>query len=153
MALHHPDTPADRAAWARLWDIVRTPWERTAELAEFLGVGRTTIVEWSPGGRHEGAGPWCLIRLALRRTARKYPAAVPVLVARLAEELLDVRGRWVPEDAEPVGPYADESADVTVAHGELTAAIRRGDRVAVLAAARRLVEEAEEAARAAVGQA
>jgi hypothetical protein len=66
MALQHADTAADRAAWARLWDRTREPWERTAELADFLGVGRTTVVEWCPGGRHAGNGPWSLLRLALR---------------------------------------------------------------------------------------
>lgn len=154
MPLQHAETPADRDAWARLWGFVRDPWERDADLAEFLGVGRSTIVEWSPGGRNVGHGPWSLLRLALRRTARRYPASVPSLVQALARELLDAEGRWVPEAAAAtVGPYAEESADVVDSLAELRGEVRSGDRDRIVAAARKLVEQAEEAARAACAEA
>ena len=125
MALQHAVTPADRAAWARLWDAVAGPWDRLADLAEFLGVGRTTVQEWLPEGRNAGSGTWPLLRKALRRTARKHPAAVPELVRLLASELLDVEGRWVPA-ARPESDldWSEESDDVDIARGDLARAMR-----------------------------
>ena len=154
MAARYADTPADRAAWARLWDLVSAPWERLADLAEFLGVGRTTVISWGPGGDTPGAGPWCLLRIALRRTARRYPEAVPSLVEGLAGELLDVRGRWTPETTHVVGSWRDESDDVLDAHAALVRLVRSGaPHAQVVAAARELVVQAEELAQAAPAEA
>jgi hypothetical protein len=156
MALQHAVTPADRAAWARLWDAVAGPWDRLADLAEFLGVGRTTVQEWLPEGRNAGSGTWPLLRKALRRTARKHPDAVPELVRLLASELLDVEGRWVPA-ARPESDldWSDEADDVDVARGDLTRAMR--DAVAgptlIETLADRLERETHEAAEAARQQA
>jgi len=146
----YDQTEADRAAWARLWDMAREPWDRVQGLADYVGVSRTTVVEWCPGGRHPGSGPWCLLRRALRRTAQLYPAAVPRLVEGLIAELLDVHGRWVPTALDDVGDYRDESGDVSIALGRLTEAVRAGDVATIQACARALVNESEEAAQSAV---
>jgi hypothetical protein len=149
MPTQHPETPADRLAWARLWAVVTGPWERLADLAAILGVGRTTVLEWGPEGRHVGSGPWPMLRQALRRTARAYPAEVPRLVQALAAELLDVEGTWSPLGA-PTADYRDESDDVVDALAELTRAVRAGgDPGTIRRLADRLVREANEAAAAA----
>lgn len=149
MPTHYTETDGDRAAWARLWGLVRQPWERTEDLARVLGVARTTIAEWCPPGRNAGAGPWTLLRAALRETARRYPEAVPALVESLAGELFDARGRWIPEGDDAGGTWAEESADVTVAHAHLVEAVREGDPVKIRQRARELIRETAEAAAAA----
>lgn len=145
-----PETDADRSTWTALLSLAVDATGSKAALADLLRVERSTVTRWLDGSR---AVSWPSLRAALRRAATRHPEAVPALVAGLADLLLDARGRWVAEGSIEVGPYSEESADVTVAHGELTQAIRSGDRVRVLVAARRLVREAEEAAKAAVGSA
>jgi transcriptional regulator with XRE-family HTH domain len=146
MALQFPETDADRASWARLWAAVRTPWERTEDLARLLGVARSAVAQWATGTHR---GPWSLLRAALRETARRHPQAISGLVEALAGELLDARGRWVPETDDDVGEWSDESADVTVTLGELHSAVRKGDGAKVREFSRALVVEAEQAGRAA----
>lgn len=140
------ETAADRAAWARLWTLTRSPWERTEDLAHVLGVARSAVAQWATGDRQ---GPWAALRAALRETARRRPTSVARLVEGLASELLDAHGRWIPE-GQAVGDYRDESDDVVDALAGLTRLIRSGaPKSEVTAAARRLVREAEECASAA----
>lgn len=147
MATQLPETDADRAAWARLWAAVRTPWDRTEDLATLLGVARSAVAQWATGVHR---GPWSLLRAALRETARRHPAAVSGLVEALAGELLDARGRWIPEtDDGDVGDWSDESADVLMTISDIHKAKRAKDQKAADALSRTLVVEAEQAARAA----
>ncbi len=131
-----------------LRDLVRLfPEPRQRNAARLAGVAESTLAGWLKD-RDIPTDDVLMLATAIREVMPHHEAEVVALVAR---HLVEVDGgRWVPEDADPVGPYADESADVTVAHGELTVAMRSGDHARIVAAARRLVEEAEEAARAAV---
>lgn len=141
-----PESDADRALLRRLLARAADPWTRLEDLAETLGVGRPAVSQYLSGARGVG---WHVVVGALRRTARRHPDAVPGLVEALAGELLDARGRWVPEEDGPPGAWEDESADVAVAHGRLVEAVRLGDSSEVAARARALIRESEEAARAA----
>lgn len=149
MATSLPSTPADLAAWARLWELARDPWTRTEDLAEVLGVSRSAVAQWATGTRE---GPWSMLRGALRRTARRYPLDVPRMVATLARELFDAEGRWVSADvAEDLGSVPEELADVMVAAARLVEAGQRGadsEEIRRLAAA--LTSEAEEVGHAAM---
>jgi len=152
MGQRHPETPADRSAWARLWAIARRPWSKTEPLAKFLGVGRTTLVEWCPEGRNEGAGEWALLRKALKETARSHPLQVAEMIEALAEELLDADGRWVPKGTAPEDlDWSEESDDVDIARGKLAEAMRSAiaPPTVIEAAADRFEREAHEAAQAA----
>jgi hypothetical protein len=142
-------TAKDRAAAARLWAFLRSFWDRTEDLATAVGVCRSAVQQYATGDRDGG---WATLRIALRETARRHPEGAVRLVEGLAAELLDLRGRWTPEEALPVGSWETESADVTIAHAALAMARRAGDPVAVARAARVLVREAEEAAKASVVQ-
>lgn len=145
-----PETDEDRALLRRLLARAADPWSRLEDLAAVLGLARSAVSQYLSGARGVG---WHVVVGALRRTARRYPAAVPGLVEALAAELLDARGRWVPEEDGPPGEWTKESGDVTVAHGRLAEAVREGTRSVVSLRAREFVREAEEAARAAIGAA
>ncbi len=127
-----PLTPADAAGWAALWQLAIAPWTRQADLAEHLGVARPTLISWRDGSRR---GPWQGLRRALLATARRHPAEAPRLAEALVRQLLDLRGRWVP--------------DPLVAHGVLARAVRQRDAAAVEEAAARLQRELDEAVEAA----
>ncbi len=147
-----PSVEGDRESWARLWAIALRAWPRAQDLADLLGVGRTTVESWASGARH---GAWSGLREALRETARDLARRDPARVSRLVEELisevLDQRGRWIPAGDEELGErvWADESEDVHVAHGDLARAVRAGDEAAVERLARELPRELEEAIEAA----
>lgn len=142
-----PETDADRALLRRLLARAADPWSRIEDLGAVLGLDRSTVSKYISGARGVA---WHVVVAALRRTARRHPEAVPGIVEALAAEVLDARGRWVPESDEPTGSFLDESTDVTVAQGELAQAVRSGRPEIVRERARALVREAEEAARAAV---
>lgn len=144
-----PNSDADNSALTRLWRLASDAWDRSADLAAALRIGESTVRMRDTGAR---AVSWSDVRAALARTARHRPEGVPALVEGVAWELLGVRGRWVPEDVEPVGDVRDELDDVGIAVAKLTEARRSGAGAKVVAQlARQLVTEADEAARAAVG--
>lgn len=119
-----PSTDDDRAAWARAWSIARDAWRCTEDLADELGLERNTVSQYCSGARH---GEWHYLLRALLRTGRRRPLHVPELVARLAHLLLDARGTWIPEPeaSRPLRSVLEVSADLTVATGDLLAAVRR----------------------------
>jgi transcriptional regulator with XRE-family HTH domain len=142
MAAQFPETENDRAAWTRLWALVRTPWERTEDLSQILGVARSAVAQWATGTHR---GPWSLLRAALRETARRHPEAVPRLVEALAGELLDgARGRWVPEEDLGERDWTDESTDLAVLQSDLHVAVRDGDAAAIERIAQRAHRELDE---------
>lgn len=143
-----PETDGDRALLRRLLAAGADPWARLEDLGAALGIDRSTVSKYMSGTRSVA---WHVVVAALRRTARRHPEAVPGIVETLAREVLDVRGRWVPESDEPTGTFEDENADVTLAQAELMRARREGAQPKlVMERARALVKEAEDAARAAV---
>jgi len=143
-------TVDDHAAWARAWTIVRDAWRCTEDLADELGLERTTVSQYCSGARH---GEWHYWLKALLRTGRRRPpSAVAEVIVRLAHLFLDVRGTWIPEPAAAaeLGTVAEEGADVTIAVGELLAAARRGaPAMEIEAIGQRVVHEAVELAGAA----
>jgi hypothetical protein len=142
-------TSDDHATWARCWAIARGAWRRTEDLADELGLDRTTIAQYCSGARH---GEWNALLQALLRTGRERPHRVQEVVAELALHLLDARGTWIPEraGAAGLGTVAEEAGDVTIAIGELLAAARRGAGEAELAAlGQEVVRQAVEVAAAA----
>ena len=145
-----PETDEDRAVLRRLLARAADPWSRIEDLAGSLGVARSAVSQYLSGARGVG---WHVVVGALRRTARRHPEAVAGLVEALALELIDVRGRWVPDEEGPTGSWTEEAADVVVAIGDVHRAVERGYAVAVTRLARLLEREAREAARAAVGAA
>ncbi len=136
------ETEADRAAWTRLWAMVRTPWDRTEDLATILGVARSAVAQWATGTHR---GPWSLLRAALRETARRHPESVSRLVEALAGELLDVRGRWTPDEDLGQRDWTDEAADLAGMQGDLHRAVRAGDAAGVERVAREAHRELDEA--------
>lgn len=142
MAAQFPETEADKASWARLWTMVRLPWERTDDLAHVLGVVRSAVSQWANGPNR---GPWSLLRAALRETARRYPESIPRLVEALAGELLDgARGRWVPLEDLGQREWSDEAADFAAMTGELHLAVRQGNAEAVERVADRAHRDVDE---------
>lgn len=140
------ETPDHHALLRRLLALAADPWARLDDLAASLGVARSALSQWISGARGVG---WVAVVEALRRTARRHPEAVSMLVEALAGELLDVRGRWIPETDEDVGDWSEESADVVVTLGKITEAKRAKDDKKAESLSRTLVVEAEQAARAA----
>jgi hypothetical protein len=142
-----PESDADRTTWIALLSLAVEAVGSKAALADLLRVERSTAGRWLDGTRGLA---WPSLRAALRRSATRHPEAIPAMVAGLADLLLDARGRWLPEGSIEVGDYRDESGDVMVALGALTAAVRRGAGAAELAPLRAaLLQEAEEAGKAA----
>jgi hypothetical protein len=145
-------TPSDRAAWARLWQIARRPWESTDKLAKFLGYSRQAIEAWCPKGKNEGSGSWPLLRAALKEAAQENPEAVPAMVQALAAELLDARGTWVPATGGDGGEdldWSEERADVDEVRGEAVRLVRAAAPATQLElVANRIRKESDDEARA-----
>jgi hypothetical protein len=139
------EQPEDRAAWARLWQLARSCWPRTEDLAAELLVSRPAVASWATGAER---GPWALLRLALRESARRFRDHEPRLVEAMARELFDLHGTWVP-DPEAAGEWTEESEDAVVAHGELVQAVRGGGATEIEFVARKFAREAQQAAAAA----
>lgn len=115
-------------------------------MASRLGVSTSILSYWRDGSRDVS---WAATFAAAKVAAGLNRAAVPALLEAIASELLGVEVRVVLTQAETGGDWRDENDDVDIAQGDLVRAMRAGDRGAVLEAARRLVEQAEEAASAA----
>jgi transcriptional regulator with XRE-family HTH domain len=142
-----PESDEDKAALRRVLQRAADAWSRLDDLAAVLGVSRPAVSQYLSGARGVG---WHVVCSALLRTARRYPAEVPGLVAVLALELLDARGRWVPEGEREGRSVVEEAGDLTVALGRLLEAATRGgtpEEIAELG--RAVVREAEEVAAAA----
>lgn len=141
------ETDDDKAALRRILARAADPWQRLDDLAAVLGVCRPAVSQYISGARGVG---WHVVRAACLRTARRYPDEIPGLVGVLALELLDARGRWVPEGAPESRSVVEEAGDVTMALGRLIEAATMGaspEKIAELGLA--VVREAEEVAAAA----
>lgn len=132
------DAPKRRRLLNMVADVLGTQ----AEMARMLRMESSTISQWLSGKR--GPPDWHVVHEAIKRLLRRNPEAAPAFVEVMAADLFETEGTWKPRPEGDVGDFSDESADVVVAHGELTQAVRSGDPKRVLEAKRKLEREAEE---------
>lgn len=138
------DPPKDDAQKRlSLFELLSDVLVTQTETARVVGVDASTISLWLHGKREpEG---WHIVHAAVKEAIQRRPASASRLIEFFAEHIFGARGRWVPETDRKLGEYADESADLTVAHGRLTQAVRSQDPKLVALAADELVREAHEA--------
>lgn len=120
----YPVTLNNRRQWASLWDLLRRPWERTEDLAERLGVGRTAVATWAHDGddpqKDPRPGPWAAFLGAVRETARRHPESAARLAEGLIDSLMDVRCRVIiAREGAGTGNVVAELLDVHGAHGAI----------------------------------
>lgn len=145
------ESDEDKASLRHLLELAAGEWPRLDDIAERLGVARSTVSMWLSGDR---STPWAAVRGALRRTARRYPLVVPRLVEALAAELLDAKGRWIPAgEGGGSGSWERESSEQASAMGDLHRAMRDGDAEQIEAAAHDALRETQEAVVVALGTA
>lgn len=136
-----PVPVGDAAKRVRILHLLADVLGTQSRLAEVIGVGESTLSQWFRGLREPDE--WHVILAAVGRTIRRCPEHEQRIVEVVALELFDARGTWVP-DVEPgdARSLAEESSDVTEAHGRVITAIRSDNPDVLRVATRDLVREA-----------
>jgi|SRR5688572_27170370 len=125
MAARIDPTAADLERRLRLLDLLKEVMSTDAELARVVGVGRSTVTQWLNGDR--SPPEWHVLLATVELVLDRRPSATARVVEFFAESAFGLRGRWIPESGGPGKTFAEESADVVVALGGLTQAVRTQD--------------------------
>jgi hypothetical protein len=141
-----PTTSASVARRLVFRDLLRCWGGKQAALAFGTGMSPALVSKILSGDREI---TWDQVHAAIDATTGAFPESAPDVARSLALNVAGVVVEPVFLGADPVGDYRDELDDVDLAQGDLLRAVRANDRAAAVEAARVLVQQADEAARAA----